>query len=182
MEAIQEDDFRQAVKVVQVVKALEAVGAYTATDVLSESDTNTFGTSWEFEDIVRGDGDSGYIIAALVASQSESIVPRLTMFLFNKQPTSELDDNAFNTAPSETDVSRGIYVGRIDFPAMSSVGTTDSNAIATPSTSGNIPLPFKCAVGSRSLHGILATKDAFTQTPTENMTVIIVCDRGEVTR
>lgn len=164
-------------KVVSVTKALEATGsAYSANDVLCETDTNTFGTAWTFSAIARENGAYGAIVTAMVISESEIVAPRLTLFLFNATPTGcELDDNAFNTAPDATDLAK--YVGRIDFPAMDSVGTTDSNAVATPSTVGNLPLFFKCASDADDLIGVLVTRDAFNQTATDDMTVVLVCEQ-----
>jgi len=68
-------------------------------------------------------------------------------------------------------------VGKIDFPALESLGTTDSTATATPSTVGNLPLAFKCAAGADDLFGILVTRVAFTQTAGDDMTVILLVEQ-----
>jgi len=161
---------------VRTTKALEAASAYAANDVLSESDTNGEGTDWDFDAIGRTNGAYGLVISAIAISESESVTPRLTLFLFNAPPTSELDDNAANTAPDAADMAK--VVGRIDFPAMDSLGTTDSLAVATPNTpASNLPLPFKCASGDDALYGILVTRDAFTQTATDDMTIILLVEQ-----
>uniref|UniRef100_A0A6M3KTM2 Uncharacterized protein n=1 Tax=viral metagenome TaxID=1070528 RepID=A0A6M3KTM2_9ZZZZ len=162
-------------KEVRVTKALEAAAAYAANDVLSESDTNTHGTPWIFSEVARTNGAYGYIRGAMAISESESVTPRLTLFLFNDTPTSELDDNATNTAPDSADLAK--VVGKIDFPVMESLGTTDSFSVATLSTYGNLPLPFKCASASDDLYGILVTRDAFTQTATDNMTIVLIVEQ-----
>jgi len=158
-------------KVSLTTKALEAAVAYTAGDVLSESDTNTVGTDWDFTAVANRNAGSGIIKKAMVISETTAITPRLTLFLFNAAPTCELDDNAANTALLHADLSK--FVGSIDFPAMEDVGTGDSQSIATPSTVGNLPLAYTCATGADDLFGVLVTRTAFTQTATHDMTVVL---------
>jgi len=160
---------------VRTTKALEAAVAYTANDVLSESDTNGAGTAWAFDAVARRNGGFGYIVGAMAISESESVTPRLTLFLFNTTPTSELDDNAANTAPDSADLAK--FIGKIDFPALESLGTTDSVAVATPSTTGNLPLPFKCASADDAIYGILVARDAFTQDGTDDMTIVLLVEQ-----
>lgn len=161
---------------ISVTKVLDALTAYVANDVLSESTTDTVGTAWTFAAIARANGTYGYITKAQIISESENVVPRLTLFLFNAAPTNcELDDNAANTAPDAGDLAK--YVGKIDFPALESLGTTDSVAIATPSTYGNLPLAFKCASDADDLYGVLVTRDAFTQTATDDLTIRLTCEQ-----
>lgn len=162
-------------KRVSVTKALFASVAYSANDVLCESETNTTGTAWTFSAIASKNGGTGYIVKAEAISESENVIPRLTLFLFTATPTSELDDNAANTAPDAADLAN--YIGRVDFPAMESLGTTDSNTVATPSTYGNLPLAFECAATADDLFGILVTRDAFTQTATDDMTIRLTAEQ-----
>lgn len=159
-------------KQVSVTKALVASAGYDINDVLSESAGS--GTSWLFAAIAREDGASGYITKAEIISQSEGVVPRITLFVFSAVPTSELDDNAANTAPDSADLAN--YIGRIDVTALESLGTTDSNAVATPSTVGNLPLAFKCASDADDLFVVAVTRDAFTQTAGENLTIRLTAE------
>lgn len=156
-------------------KALAAAAGYTANDVLSES--ASAGTDWDFTDVARS-GSYGVIVGAKVQSESESVTPRLRLFLFNAAPANcNLNDNAANTAPDASDTA-GACLGFIDFPAMSSLGTTDSIAVATPNTpASNIPLPFKCAASSNTIYGVLVTRDDFTQTATEDMTITLLIEQ-----
>jgi hypothetical protein len=146
-------------KIVSVTKAVVAAGDYAAEDVLSESATNGAGTAWTFTEIARGNSGTGYITRAQVICETTGQTPRLTMYLFKALPTSELDDNAANTALLHADLAN--YVGKIDFPALEDLGG-DSEAVATPSTTGNLPLAFKCADTADDLYGILVTRDAIT--------------------
>jgi hypothetical protein len=155
---------------VSVTKALIG-GIYAAEDVLSEGHTNGTGSAWTFAGMARFNGGSGTIVRAQVISETTAITPRLTLFLFTATPTSELDDSSANTALLHADLAN--YSGRIDFPAMEDIGG-DSMVIATPSTYGNLPLDFQCAATATSLYGILATRDAFTQTAGDDMIVILV--------
>ena len=161
-------------KKVSVTKALIG-GAYAIKDVLSESATNAVGTAWTFTALARSNFRGGYIVRAQAISETTNITPRLTLFLYNVLPTSELDDNAANTALLHADLSK--YVGRIDFPAMEDLGG-DSMAIATPSTYGNLPMSFITATNTNVLYGILVTRDAFTQGAGDDMTVILECEQN----
>jgi hypothetical protein len=140
-------------KTIEVTKAVAAVGNYAAEDVLSESATT--GTAWIF----YGCGGSGYIVNAQVLCETTAQTPRLTLYLFSALPTTNLYDNVANTAPSHTDIAN--YLGKIDFPAMEDLGG-DSEAVATPSTYGNLPLAFKTTGQAEALYGILVTRDAIT--------------------
>jgi hypothetical protein len=153
---------------VSVTKALESASAYAAEDVLSESDTPDAGTAWTFSAIAKVNGGTGYIEKAQAICETTAITPRLCLYLFNATPTSELDDNAANTALLHADLSK--YVGRIDFPALSDFGG-DSEAVVVPSSYGSLPLAFECASGADDLYGILVTRDAFTNTATNDMTI-----------
>jgi len=163
-------------KTVTTTVALEAAVAYTANDVLSQSDTDTHGTAWTFSSCARSNSRGGTIVTAIAQSESESVTPRLTLFLFNATPAGcELDDNATNTCPDSIDLTG--FVGKIDFPAMESLGTTDSVAVATSSTYGNLPLTFTCASDDDDLYGVLVTRDGFTQTATDDMTIKLVIEQ-----
>jgi len=162
-------------RVISVTKALEAAAEYAANDVLSETDTNTEGTCWTFEYAARVNGGSGCITTAAIISESESVTPQITLYLFNATPTSELDDNAANTAPDSADLAK--FVGKIDFPSLESLGTTDSMATVTPNTPGGIPLEFKCASTSSSLFGIAVTRTVFTQTAGDDLTIVLTVEQ-----
>ena len=160
---------------VSVTKALTAAAAYDAEDVMSESATEV--TSWLFAAIAKVDGGTGYIVKAQAISEITAITPRLTLYLFNTTPTSALNDNVANTALLHADLAN--YVGKIDFPAMEDVGG-DSEAVATPSTYGNLPLAFQCrntATVADDLIGVLVTRDAVTQGAGNDMTITLVVEQ-----
>lgn len=164
-----------SLKTVSVTKALEAAVAYTAGDVLSETDTASAGTAWTFAAIARENGASGYITKVHAISETTAIVPRLVVFFFTATPTCELDDNAANTALLHTDLAN--YVGKVDLPAMEDIGTGDSEAVATPSTTGSLPLSFTCAAGADDLIAVVATRDAFTQTATDDLVLRVTVEQ-----
>ena len=144
-------------KTVSVTKALAAAGNYTAEDVLSES--ATIGTAWTFSAIARQNGASGRITKAQAICETTALTPRLTLFVFTATPTSALNDNVANTALLHADLAN--YVGKIDFLGLEDLGG-DSEAVATASTTGNLPLDFTCAATADDLYGILVTRDAIT--------------------
>ena len=159
---------------ISVTKALAAAGNYAANDVLSES--ATVGTVWTFSGVLPNNGDKGYIVRAHALFETIGLTPALTLFLFNAAPTSVVNDNVANTAPLNVDLSQ--YIGRIDFPAMAGLGG-DSEALAVPSTSGNLPLAFQCASGANDLIGIVVTNDAITaEVATDDLTIVLTAELG----
>jgi len=160
------------VKTVSVTKVITTGGAYSALDVVSNS--TSAGTAWTFSGIARTAGAGGYITKVHVISETTNITPRLVLFIFTATPTCALNDNAANTALLHADLAD--YVGKVDLPAMEDIGTGDSEATATPSTTGNLPLAFTCAAAD-DLYGVLATRDAFTQTAGDDMVVRVTVEQ-----
>jgi len=158
---------------VSVTKALAAAGDYAANDVMSENAGT--GTAWTFSSIVKANGCSGEITKAQVICETTGLIPRLTLYLFTATPTSQLNDNAANTALLHADLAN--YIGKIDFPAMEDLGG-DSETLATPSTYGNLPFAFTCASDANDLYGILVTRDAITgESAGDDMTVKLTCEQ-----
>jgi len=159
---------------VSVTKEIQdaASAAYAAEKVISENSSG--GTSWLFSAVAKVNGGTGYIVKAQVISETTDITPRLTLYLFNATPNSELDDLAANTALLHADLA--LYVGKIDFPAMENLGG-DSEAIASPGTYGNLPLAFQCATAADDLYGILVSRDTFTQVAAKDMTVNLTIEQ-----
>ena len=141
------------------LKRLAAAGDYAAEDVLSESATNTVGTPFTFPGVGRTNGGAFRITQAIALLSTTALTPRLTLYLFTTMPSSELDDNAANTAVATVD--REGYVGRIEFPAMTDLGG-NSEAVAMLDTGSNLPLEGVCAPKDTRLFGIAVTEDAIT--------------------
>lgn len=147
------EDMGRVVSVI-VSKKLAATTNYTAEDVLSEH--VTAGTPYQFVVSEEADG-SGVIEKATVFTDITALTPRITLYIFNAPPTSNLNDNVANAAPSLAD--HPVFEGQIDFMALEDLGG-GSSAVVTPNTSGNLPLPFKCVDGS--LYGVAVLRDAET--------------------
>ena len=123
-------------KTVLTTKTLECHDGYGDEDVMSESDTDGAGTDWDFDF-----GGTGKIVRAMAHHATTGMTFGMTLFLFTAPPTSELDDNAANTAPAAADAP--YFVGTIVFPAMQDLGSGPSYSIVTPSlATGNLPLYF----------------------------------------
>jgi len=162
---------------IRTSKAIDAsIGAYTANDVVNDDDCSTTATAWTFTQMASGNNRTGSIIGATIFSESESVTPRLTLYLFNATPTGELTDNSANTNPIKGDRTK--YIGAIDFPSLESVGTTASTATISGSTVGNLPLSFKCAAADDDLYGVLVTRDAFTQTATDDIEIVLMVEQA----
>jgi hypothetical protein len=164
-------------KTVSTTKALAAAGAYSAEQVLSQSATNNAGTAWTWDALANATGRGGYIVRAMASSETTNVTPRLTLFLFNVIPTyttDELDDRAANLAPKNATIAN--YIGRIDFPELSDLGG-NSEAVCSPSTFGGLPLSFMCAATDDALYGIVVTRDGFTQTATDDLTIKLTVEQ-----
>jgi hypothetical protein len=158
------------IKLITANKTLVADGDYAALDVLSNS--KTAGTAFQFANVARYIGGSGYIVKAKVtlskATGVTAITPRFILMLYNSAPTCNLNDNNANTGVLHADIAK--HVGDIEFPPLRNFGGSPQ-AIVTPSTSGNLPMAFKCA-SSKDLWGVLVTQDAITD-ETAGMTATI---------
>ena len=159
-------------KTVSVTKSLVG-GAAAALDVLSES--TSAGTAWTFLKMGRINGGSGYITKVHAICETTALTARLVVFIFTATPTSELDDNKANTALLHADLAN--YVGKVDLPAMEDIGTGDSEAVATPSTAGNLPMAFTCASDANDLYAVVATRDAITPTATDDLVIRITAEQ-----
>lgn len=152
-------------------KIVAAAENYAAKDVISES--ATLGTAWVFDNVVRKNGDSGYIVGGWVFCETAAQAQRLSLDLYNKPPTCQTQDNVGYTGVLLADIDK--YTGcRLDFPGFEDVGGT-SQAVIVPG-SPSMPMPFICAPDSKSLHGMLFTRDAFTNeaaTKVYSITLII---------
>jgi len=154
-----------SIRVIKNIRNIAAAGDYLAEDVISDSATDGAGTPWLFTNVDK----SGCIFKATAFIQTTALGPRLTLFLFSKKPTSELDDNAVNVAPSIADIH--FYIGKIDFPAMEDIGGV-SESLATPNTSGNLPMVYGDC--DNVLYGIAVTRDAITgETANDKMGFIL---------
>jgi len=145
------------IKTGSVTKAVAAAGNYAAEDILS-SDA-AVGTAWTFSAVLGGNGRGGYITKATVSTETTGLTQRMRLFIYNAATTSETNDNAANDAVLNADISQ--YQGYIDFPALQDVGG-NSEAVVTPSTSGNLPLWVQGASAADDLICLLVTRDAIT--------------------
>lgn len=145
------------IKTVRVTKAIAAAGDYAAEDVLSES--ASAGTAWTFSAIFRANNAGGYITKAKAIWQTTALTPRLTLYLFKATPTSNLNDNVANAAPSNADKAN--FIGQIDFPALEDLGGC-SVAVVSPSTVGKLPLWVDAATDADDIIAIAVTRDDIT--------------------
>ena len=136
-------------KTVLITKTLDANGAYSIDDVISDNPTNGQGTDWDIDF-----GGTGYITKAVIAHATTAITPRVDLQLYTRPPTCELDDHAASTGPIAADLP--FFLGVIEFPALKDAGTSTSYATVTPSTVGNAPLAFDAP----KIYGVTVTRTA----------------------
>jgi len=164
-------------KEVRTVKAIDAsIGAYAVGDVVNDDDCSTTATYWTFTEVARANGAAGYIVGAILVNETENQAVQYDLFLFNAAPTGELTDNSANTNPIVADRSK--YIGKIEFPISVAKGATVMTvAQATPSTYGNLPLPFKCGAAVDDIYGVLVTNTIYTQTATDDIEIILLIEQ-----
>jgi hypothetical protein len=150
------DIIGKIVRTVIVPKSLAAAGDYAAEDVLSES--ATAGTAYIFSDLARDAFGSGMIEKASIFCSVTALTPRITVYLFRELPTSNLNDNVANAAPSEADHME--WEGQLDFMALEDLGGGSATVI-TPNTAGGCPHPYRTGRDNR-LYGIAVLRDAVT--------------------
>ncbi len=162
---------------VRVAKVIEStIGPFGANDVVNDDACETTATYWTFSDMALHVGGGGRVVSASIFSESENISPRLTLYLFNAAPTGIMATNSVNTNPVPADRSK--YVNQIDFPALDAVSSgVSSISVATPSTVGNLPLSFQCGAALADLYGVLVTRDAFTQTDTDDIEIVLMVEQ-----
>lgn len=149
-------------------------GDYHTEDVVSEATSGAI--PWHFPNAAKKNGGGGYITTAIVTAEATGISSWLSLYLFTATPTSELNDDVKNTAPIFAD--RFIYVGVIDFPACSGLGTNEMDgSIASPSTVGNLPMGFVCEPSSRDLYGIMVVRNIVDLTDKSALTVSLIIEQ-----
>lgn len=136
--------------------ALAATTDYAAEDVLSDS--ASAGLAWRFRNVVERDGGGGVIVNASVKWVTTALTPRITLYLYEAIPASNLDDNAANTALLAADITN--YIDKIEFPALSDLGGVSESSVS-PSTVGGLPIHFTLESG-RDIYGIATLNDAVT--------------------
>jgi len=148
--------FGNSLHKVSTVVSVPATTDYADNDVLSDS--ASAGTAWTFSDVVQHEGGTGTIVGAIVICETTDLTQGTMLFLFKATPTSNLNDNAANTAVLWAD--RENYIGRLTFAALSDIGGVSEAQLV--SGAGGLPLPFLCAENDNDIYGILATTDAIT--------------------
>lgn len=148
-------------KTVQTSQTMLAT-AKTTDEVISHS--TSAGVDWDF-----AFGGTGYITKAWIANSAD-ITPRLRLYLFSRPPTGALNDELANTNPVTADLP--YFLGCIDFPAMQQQGTGDAFALATPSTTGNLPLEFDSLI----IYGVLVQRDASATFTATAFTIALTAD------
>ena len=160
------------IKTIAVSKVIDgSLGAYTAGDVVGADDCcTTLAITWKFDTGVVG--GSGRILEAILFNETENQAVQYDLILFNATPTGELRDNGANDNPLKGDITK--WIGLIPFPFSIARGTTvATTAQATPSTSGRLPMTYKCASTSSIIQGVLVTNTAYTQTATDDIQITL---------
>jgi len=156
-------------KTIRVNKVIATGGVNSAADVISNNTSAGIATAWEFSRCP----EEGYIVRAIVAVKTTSLTSNLTLYLFKALPTCELRDNVANTAVLNADKDN--YIGRIDFPSLDSQGGV-SEAIAVPSSSGNLPLAIRPDNSTNSIWGVLVSRTACTVTSGDDINISLMID------
>ncbi len=149
-------------KVVVETKILEAEGAYTAFDILSETDTASAGTDWDFDF-----GGTGAIINASIHHPTTANTSGVSLFLYSQPPTCELDDNQPSNQILAADTP--FFLGVIEFPIFTDDLTLPSRAVVSVSTAGNTPIVFDTPI----IYGVAMTRGGFDYGDDTLLTIIL---------
>jgi|TARA_Y100000310_G_scaffold220623_1_gene222180 hypothetical protein len=174
---------RDDLRVVGTIKEISAeivvdggIGAYLAKDVVGNEDCcSASATYTTFPAVVRANAGYGRILGARLFNETENQAVQYDLHLFNAAPTGELRDNWPNTNPIKGDKTK--YIGKIAFPSTEANGATvASTSIATTSTMGNLPIPFKC-VTVDDIYAVLVTNTAYTQTAADDIRLTLIVEQ-----
>ncbi len=132
---------------------------YAAGEVINES--TSAGTVMTFENCVREPGGSGVIGKVMIDDSISATLKLLCeLWLFDTAPaaaTIGYDNAAF--APTDAEMQTVVAVVPV---SVSFVG--GANVLLT---SGAVNNPFKCAAGSKTLYGVLVTRNAYVPAANE---------------
>ncbi len=136
--------------------------AYAVGQILAES--TSAGTAWTFPNCVRAAGGSGSILGALITdTANQTIPPQFELWLFTAPPSTLNDAEAF--APNPLDLENLVTVLSFQtFLAAAVNGVLQATEICRP---------FKCALASTSLYGVLVNTIAYVPVSQENFTVTL---------
>ena len=151
--------------VVVVSKTLEALGAYTAFDIISETDTASAGTDWDFDF-----GGTGIITNASIHHPTTANTSGVSLFLYSRPPTCELDDNAPSNQVLAADAP--FFLGVIEFPVFTDDLTLPSRSVVSTSTVGGLPILFDTPV----IYGVAMTRGGFDYADATLLTIILSAD------
>lgn len=153
----------KSIKKVTVETSVSAVTAYISNDVVGNSISAALATTWDFVSVAGYNGGSGKIVQAQIESNANicSLDP-VFFFFTTSSPNSAKIDNAACNAPTQTDVSSGVYLGRLGFSPLAAQGVSaDSNVMLYESAS-NMPFYYTTASGDNGIHAIMMTATAAT--------------------
>jgi len=136
--------------------------AYAALDNVANSTSAP--TILTFTNIARINAGSGYIVKAKVITDQSTNTARFRLHLFHTAPTA-INDNAAYTTLWANNANK---IGWIDFDAA---GTEGTGSTAAESLNTSVRLKYICAAASRTIYGVLETRDAFTPASAQNFFV-----------
>lgn len=159
---------------VRVVKAIDAsIEAYTAGDMVNDDDCCTTAAAWEIAGAASATGGYGAIWGIDLVNETENQAVQYEIILFNATPAFtgvQFTDNWPNVHPHKEDRSK--HIRDILLPTSIARGAAIATTThASPSTSGGLPVFYKCATGSTSLYFVLVTRTAYTQTATDDIEI-----------
>jgi len=155
---------------VRVSKAIDAsIGAYAAGDMVNDDNCCTTATPWLLTNAANAAGGYGAIWGGRLFNETENQAVVYRIILFNATPTTAVfTDNWPNVHPVPAD--RAKYIDEITLPSSVARGAAIATyTSASPSTTGGLPLYYKCAAGSTTLSFILVTNTIYTQTATDDI-------------
>ena len=150
----------QTVSVVNFTAATAGSGTYSANDAVHSSGSGAF----EFANIVTVPGDTGFILKARLVVSDSTIANQFRLHLYQTAVTPIADNAPFTLLWA----NNAVKIGTITFntTATEGAGSNCAGSLATPGAGTEVPISFKCAVGSTSIFGLLETLGALAPVST----------------
>lgn len=144
--------------------------AYSAGDSLSDSTSSP--TTLNFADVVRNNGDSGYITGARLQVSNTSFDGKIVLYLYNTTQ-SATNDNAALTLTASTD-----FVGWIEFDGANIKGSGTTVAYVEGDLPNSRLIPFVADAADTDLYGIVGVATGFTPTSGGTFTFYLAVEQN----
>lgn len=140
---------------------------YSVNDVVSGSASG--GTAMTFLNAARDNGGGGYIIDAMVVDSAYAATAMtFDLFLFNANPTTEINDNlSFQPTDAELANTEAVITLNNFYAGSATIGTAGNRIFQSDAANRH----FVCVSSGSDLYGVLVARTAYNPISAEEFTV-----------